>query len=224
MKPFFYTPFAAVLLIIGSPPAYGQQSDDFVITGALIASATTKGEGEEPCGHDVCGALGGRTSGVVMGARRKSAANLELGAEISVTRSLETDQRVGYTDGRIADVLTRHRDTTVSGIVAWAPFSTAAITFIGGGGLVVRHTTRKGPFFRILPPFTQGELAETLTNIRVGVLRGADLPIRLAAHMFLTPTFRLHYVFDSDNRADGFTERGVGSVIARAGVGVGIPF
>lgn len=114
--------------------------------------------------------------------------------------------------------MTAHRDTIVSGLLGMAPRTPGKVTpvWVAGAGLVFRHTERSPvPGRSNFGSYTQNDVA-------FGVGGGLDMFIHLSPRLSLLPTFRFHYVFDEDRRLDGVVNRGVGSMIWRGGVGVGV--
>jgi hypothetical protein len=213
-----------VFLSASARPVFGQQSEKARVTGAAVVSVHNAGESDCPY---MCNPFGGTAPGVVVGVQVPSAPSFRVGFEAGFERSIEGGQSQRVSLFGNAQLLTAHRDTTVSGLLTWAPHPTrrAAAELVIGGTTAFRHTVRhtvsvlgtgqpqRGPWPDVI-----------LDDNKLGVIGGVDIPVRLSPRMFLIPTLRVHYLFDDDRDQDGVVKRGIGPVITRLGIGVGVGF
>lgn len=179
-----------------------QEPHSLWVTGAAVVSVHDPGRSDSYLGP----ALGGAAPGVVVGIHKAIRSRLRVGFEFGYDGLIEGEQsrRTG------SSFLTTHRDTTMTGLLSWSERDggRATTTFVAGETLAYRNTVR--------------HVGSDETDLVVGLSGGVDVAIRLSPRIFVTPTFRLHWLADRDRTSGGLPKRGVGSFITRLGVGLGV--
>jgi hypothetical protein len=192
------------------------------VRGAAVV--TWQAEGRSDCPY-LCGPLGGSGVGASAGAGVWVTPRLAVVIEATRGAVLEGPQQIRVAAGYL-DSSARHRDTIVSGGLAVSlvnPRRAVSLDVVGLAGAARRRTVRDGTRHR----FTSTDVTvydELLVDTVPAVGVGMDLRFALARHLALVPSFRGHYLFDDDTLDDGPPKRGVGSVIAVAGVGLAVSF
>jgi hypothetical protein len=103
----------------------------------------------------------------------------------------------------------------MTGLIAWSEREGGRVTstFVGGAGVVYRHTVRQTTVS-----------SRSLNDLAFGLTGGVDATISVSQRVFVAPTFRLHWLADRDRTESSLPKRGVGSFITRLGVGLGVGF
>jgi hypothetical protein len=148
-----------------------------------------------------------------------------LGAELSLAGDISGMQRQRVLGGD-NDLVSRHHDTVVSGVVKFKapPAGPFQINAVGGAGIAWRQTNRTGAFSSNRPPFMSTPVAETLSNAVLAASGGVDGVIALHQRLAILALVRVHLLGDKDRLPDGVLRRGVSSVIVRYGVGAQVRF
>jgi hypothetical protein len=145
---------------------------------------------------------------------------VSLGARVSTTR--ESSYRIGT----FADT-TNHSDAILSGLVRIGPGGGRCCDLLAGAGVVFARTSATS----VLTDRDTGIVTTTHSDApnttRLALTIGGDAPIRLAPHISLLPTARLHWMSRGEQQSPVFDTRPIGrlgSVAFRAGVGARVDF
>ena len=181
-------------------------------------------KGQEEC-PNVCGPLGG--AGI--------AAGLSVGVgvtpryagvfEVLFGPRLEGDQTFRRPGGQLA-LSTEHRDSFLTGGVALfltEPQQPVEARVVGLMGLAIRRTTRVGEE-RSFFPTRASPYEDTVESVAPTVGGGLDLAVRAGRRISIVPSLRVHFILGDDTPDNQPPERGVGSVLLSAAVGIAIAF
>ena len=180
------------------------------LTGAAVVTAHDPGDSDSY----LTPAFGGEAPGVVVGIQKPIRPRLRAGYEVGFDAVIEGEQsrRAAFPVFR-EYFLTTHRDTTVTGLLAWSQREDVRFTptFVGGVTLAFRHTVRH---------YATADVA--LNDLALGFTGGVDVTVRVSQRLFVAPTARIHWLAGRDRQEGGVPKRGVGPFVTRLGVGLGV--
>jgi hypothetical protein len=150
---------------------------------------------------------------------------ISVRAELSLAGDISGMQRERVPGGD-NDLVSRHHDTVVSGVVKFEapPADPFQVNPVGGTGVAWRQTNRTGAFRSNRPPIMTTPVAETLSNAVFAASGGLDGTIALHQRLAILALARVHPLLDKDRLPDGVVRRGVSSVIVGYGVGAQVRF
>jgi hypothetical protein len=98
-----------------SGSAYAQDTERALLTSAAVLSIHQPGESDSPY---LRGPFGGTAPGVVIGIQVPRSRGFGAGFEVGLERSIQGSQEQRVSLQGTASLLTTHRDTTFSGLIA----------------------------------------------------------------------------------------------------------
>jgi len=219
----------AFALVAASGPAGAQDAGSFYAGGAFMLSWQDAGTPASFPSHEKPG-VGGSAVGITgtVGVMLSPRASIAL--EISYPARFASVQELRYSFSQ--QIENRHRDLVVSALfhLHRAHARTIRPELVVGGSYVREDTLRRtadqiGPAFPPTGVYGPYGRESPISRDALGVTGGADLGVRVSAHVSVVPQVRLHWIARTSPDGGSFSAHlSLGSLLVRPAVGLRATF